>query len=101
MALVSGRPISFKMDLYNPLYVARPTVEPELFASLRPVAYGGALRKRGEDVTKDAPADEKSFGANGIKGRSGLSREALQVQGGGQPGGGPAAPDFADRARHA
>ncbi len=36
MALVSGRPISFKMDLYNPLYVNRPTVEPELFASLRP-----------------------------------------------------------------
>lgn len=30
MALVSGRPISFKMDLYNPLYVPRPTVEPEL-----------------------------------------------------------------------
>src|SRR5205823_6340007 len=44
MALVSGRPISFKMDLYNPLYVARPTVEPELFASLRPVAYSGAMK---------------------------------------------------------
>jgi hypothetical protein len=43
MALVSGRPISFKMDLYNPLYVARPTVEPELFASLRPPTYGGAM----------------------------------------------------------
>ena len=26
MALVSGRPISFKMDLYNPLFVPRPTV---------------------------------------------------------------------------
>src|SRR5262245_52890755 len=45
MALVSGRPISFKMDLYNPLYVARPTVEPELFASLRPPTYGGAMRE--------------------------------------------------------
>jgi hypothetical protein len=43
MALVSGRPISFKMDLYNPLYVSRPTVEPELFASLRPPTYGGAM----------------------------------------------------------
>ena len=41
MALISGRPISFKMDLYNPLYVPRPTVEPELFASLRPPTYGG------------------------------------------------------------
>jgi hypothetical protein len=45
MALVSGRPISFKMDLYNPLYVARPTVEPELFASLRPPTYNGAMVK--------------------------------------------------------
>ena len=36
MALVSGRPISFQMDLYQPLYVPRPVVELELFASLRP-----------------------------------------------------------------
>jgi hypothetical protein len=43
MALVSGRPISFQMDLYTPLYVQRPIVEPELFASLRPVAYSGGL----------------------------------------------------------
>src|SRR5262249_46704289 len=42
---VSGRPISFRMDLYNPLYVPRPTVEPELFASLRPVAYSGAMKR--------------------------------------------------------
>jgi hypothetical protein len=47
MALVSGRPISFKMDLYNPLYVNRPTVEPELFASLRPIAYSGAMKSTG------------------------------------------------------
>ncbi len=45
MALVSGRPISFKMDLYNPLYVPRPTVEPELFASLRPPTYSGGFGK--------------------------------------------------------
>jgi hypothetical protein len=43
MALISGRPISFKMDLYNPLYVDRPVVEPELFASLRPVTYRGGF----------------------------------------------------------
>src|SRR5947209_9167157 len=48
MALVSGRPISFKMDLYNPLYVARPTVGPELFASLRPPTYSGVMRRLAE-----------------------------------------------------
>ena len=45
MALISGRPISFKMDLYNPLFINRPTVEPELFASLRPVTYRGGFGK--------------------------------------------------------
>jgi hypothetical protein len=43
MALVSGRPISFQMDLYQPLYVPRPVVEPELFASLRPQTYNEAM----------------------------------------------------------
>jgi hypothetical protein len=43
MALVSGRPISFQMDLYQPLYVARPVVEMGLTASPRPVAYSGGL----------------------------------------------------------
>jgi hypothetical protein len=50
MALVSGRPISFKMDLYNPLYVDRPIVEPELFASLRPVTYSGGFGRRTDGV---------------------------------------------------
>jgi hypothetical protein len=39
LTLVSGRPISFVMDLYSPLYAARPTVVPELYASLRPQVY--------------------------------------------------------------
>src|SRR5260370_11342603 len=43
MGLVSGRPLSSQMDLYQPLYVPRPVVEPELFASLRPPTYTGAM----------------------------------------------------------
>jgi hypothetical protein len=59
MALVSGRPISFQMDLYTPLYVTRPVVEPELFASLRPVAYSG--RMDAERTRMPAPdKDEKA-----------------------------------------
>ncbi len=46
LALVSGRPISFRMDLYEPLYVERPEVVPDLFAGLAPRVYdqdlGGA-----------------------------------------------------------
>ncbi len=43
MALISGRPISFQMNIYQPLYIPRPTVEPEKFASLRPPVFGGAM----------------------------------------------------------
>ncbi|MFM7243947.1 MAG: hypothetical protein ACKO40_07190 [Planctomycetaceae bacterium] len=43
MSLVSGRPISFVMDLYQPLYISRPLVEPELYAALRPQVYGQSM----------------------------------------------------------
>src|SRR6516165_3615288 len=43
MALISGRPISFQMNLYDALFIKRPVVEPELFASLRPPTYSGAI----------------------------------------------------------
>ncbi len=43
LSLVSGRPISFIQDLYTPLYLARPLVQPRLFASLQPIAYGAQL----------------------------------------------------------
>lgn len=63
VTLVSGRPISFKMDLYNPLFVDRPTVEPELFRSLRPVTYRGGIKQDGA-IAADAPeADAKGLAA--------------------------------------
>ena len=43
LSLVSGRPISFTMDLYQPLYNPRPLVQPELYANLRPQTYGDAM----------------------------------------------------------
>ena len=60
MALISGRPISFKMDLYNPLYINRPTVEPELFASLRPVTYRGGFGK-GDNGVAGGPHSGDDF----------------------------------------
>src|SRR5262245_5181463 len=59
MALVSGRPISFQMDLYQPLYVPRPVVVPELFASLRPVTYSGAMDDR-SGLAREPRAEEKA-----------------------------------------
>jgi hypothetical protein len=45
LSLVSGRPISFVMDLYSPLYAARPTERMEMYASLRPQLYGQDLAR--------------------------------------------------------
>lgn len=59
LSLVSGRPISFVMDLYSPLYATRPTVVPELFASLRPQVYGQNLLEGTEKLARhdrSAPA---------------------------------------------
>ena len=43
LSLVSGRPISFVQDLYQPLYIPRPVVQPELYASLNPQTYDGGI----------------------------------------------------------
>ena len=51
LSLVSGRPISFIENLYTPLYVPRPTVAPELYASLRPQEYEGGQKAGQEDST--------------------------------------------------
>jgi hypothetical protein len=75
MALVSGRPISFRMDLYQPLYVPRPLVVPELFASLRPPAYSGKMNEEEEEaaparrlgVRKGADRDKDGKEAGGEK----------------------------------
>jgi hypothetical protein len=46
LSLISGRPISFVQDLYQPLYIPRPVVHPELFASLTPQTYEGGTETR-------------------------------------------------------
>lgn len=74
MSLVSGRPISFVMDLYQPLYVPRPLVEPELYAALRPQVYGQSMadaekqlrqagRKLGERSNRDLARREMATAA--------------------------------------
>ncbi len=56
LSLVSGRPMSFMMDLYQPLYAVRPTVVPELFAGLLPQVYDAATPKDKARVAMLAPA---------------------------------------------
>jgi hypothetical protein len=95
MALISGRPISFKMDLYNPLYINRPVVEPELFASLRPVTYRGGFNNRGDGLANGV-VDEPMMAGKPGQGRGGIpmppaaapAMPGLAGGGMGGPGGG-------------
>ncbi|MGE0538342.1 MAG: hypothetical protein AB7O68_25490, partial [Pirellulales bacterium] len=65
LALVSGRPISFVMDLYEPLYIRRPVVEPELFASLRPQKYDQDLDRKQREF---AEAGRRKLGRGELAG---------------------------------
>jgi hypothetical protein len=58
LTLVSGRPISFTMDLYQPTYIPRPQAHLELFSSLGPQRYEQDLARREMEFRKlaDAPA---------------------------------------------
>jgi hypothetical protein len=69
MALVSGRPISFQMNIYQPLYVPRPMVEPEKFASLRPPVFGGALANAVQIAAGQVP--QQPMGGLGLAGGGG------------------------------
>ena len=59
LTLVSGRPISFKMDLYQPLFIQRPLVQMELYASLRPQVYNQDLTSLADEFAEKALRDGK------------------------------------------
>ena len=79
MALISGRPISFQMDLYQPLYVARPVVVPELFASLTPRTYESAMEKDKAHASESLPPPAAGPGGFGL-GKGDEKTLALQEQ---------------------
>jgi hypothetical protein len=66
LSLVSGRPISFTMDLYQPLYATRPAVVPELYASLKPQLYADATEANKERLPMAVAAPGQSQAARRI-----------------------------------
>jgi len=83
LSLVSGRPISFVMDLYQPLYTTRPVVQPELYLSLRPQVYGDAVERLAELELAEGQTDKTreelarrggAFGGGGFGGGGALAR---------------------------
>ncbi len=70
LSLVSGRPISFIEDLYQPLYVNRPVVEPPMFSSLTPRVYEEGNQQAAADSTSAAPGAGPFGGGGGGFARS-------------------------------
>lgn len=72
LSLISGRPISFRMDLYTPLYVPRPLEQLELYASLRPPEYEGGFA--GKDMRQ--PVERAKGRRAGVAGGRGAPMSA-------------------------
>ncbi|MBC7856402.1 MAG: hypothetical protein IAF94_23475 [Pirellulaceae bacterium] len=87
LTLVSGRPISFVMDLYQPLFMARPLVTPELHASLTSRVYDQDLSAR-EQEFQAAGSGRRRRGHAGAFGGGGGMEGGMGGGGGGFFGGG-------------
>lgn len=60
MALVSGRPVSFQMDLYEPLYTFRPMLPVPTIPGVMPRSYAAGI---------EAPRDKAAAQSGGAPGR--------------------------------
>lgn len=83
LSLVSGRPTSFTMDLYRPLYNTRPVVVQESFAGLRPQIYQGGVAAAATALSAEAEArrteSPNSFGRGVAGGRVELPNNSLDL----------------------
>src|SRR5262249_40310569 len=68
LSLVSGRPISFIMDLYEPLFVQRPTVVPAEFAGMTPQLHDQDLADREAALNRRAIKPAGGSGGGGFGG---------------------------------
>jgi len=72
LSLVSGRPVSFIQDLYQPLYLPRPVVPPDVIASPYPQTHGANLQEEQRRLTVNGSLDSVSragfVDSNGVDG---------------------------------
>jgi hypothetical protein len=78
LSLISGRPISFTQDLYQPLYLPRPEVKPELYSSLRPQMYQEGMAPAPPAIAPQAMLGEVRGAGKGSRAMSkGMAMEAM------------------------
>ncbi len=97
LSLVSGRPISFIMDLYQPLFVQRPTVVSAEFAGMTPQTHDQDLADREAALNRRAGKPSGGAGFSGGFGGGGFGGGF----GGGVAAGAPAADAEANRPKSA
>lgn len=78
LSLVSGRPISFIQDLYTPLYIPRPVVRPQLYASIAPVLHDAGILSY---IDKDAAVANGLAGPPPSSSTAGKARSGREVAG--------------------
>src|SRR5207248_6747228 len=71
LSLISGRPVSFIQNLYQPLYATRPEVPPQVIGSPTPQTYGEALEEKAEPAPAGPGGFGGGFGGGGFGGAGG------------------------------
>jgi hypothetical protein len=103
LSLVGGRPLGFIELLYQPLYIARPVVQPTIIGNMVPQTYDNGISASALDeqmgLQRVAPSLKlgATSGSNGSGGAlfGGASNNGPTNNGGPQAQGGVAASDFA------
>ena len=89
LAMVSGRPVSFVQDLYEPLYIQRPEIQPSIQRAARPRTYEGAMDGGAEmmaEMAAPAPAAAPSLARKADRARMAAPAMADAGMGGGMGG---------------
>ncbi|HTC86869.1 MAG TPA: DUF4139 domain-containing protein [Bryobacteraceae bacterium] len=79
LALVSGRPVSFISNLYEPKYVNRETVELPEDRAANPVIYSGALQLNGAPLPAAAMRKDSLASVGGVGGFLASPRAQFEV----------------------
>ncbi len=85
LTLMSGRPISFRMDLYQPLFASRPTAELEMHSSVGPRLYNQDLVAR-DDEFRAAGQPANAVASNPRRQSGGMGGGMMGGMGGGMGG---------------
>lgn len=91
LSLISGRPVSFIQDLYQPLYVPRPVVQAQVIGSPTPQTYGETLEKAEGLIARKPRITGLAGGMGGMGGGAFGAQAAPGAPGPAGPAGAPPA----------